>query len=219
VFDLDSTLFATAGRNRVILQDFATAHQGDFAGLEELIASIAHTDLGWDIRAPLVARGVSDKALLSAVMNFWKERFFTDEYVVHDLPNPGAVDYVRQIHEAGALVYYLTGRHVDGMSVGTVHALTNSGFPYWRGRAILHLKPSFTMDDAAYKQQAISDIKSHLGEVIATFDNEPENCNIFLSSFDEALNFFLDTEHSPNPAPLDPAVLQIKDFRCPSATR
>jgi len=219
VFDLDSTLFATAGRNMVILQDFAKAHQNNFEGLDELILSVSHADLGWDIRAPLMARGVSDKALLDAVMDFWKARFFTDEYVVHDHPNPGAVDFVHQVHEAGALVYYLTGRHVQGMSVGTIQALTNSGFPYWRGRTILHLKPSFTMDDAVYKQQAIDDINSHQGAVVATFDNEPANCNIFQSSFGKALNFFVDTEHSPEPAPLNPDLIHIQDFRCPSKGR
>jgi hypothetical protein len=215
VFDLDSTLFATAGRNKKILTDFADENR-DREGLAALISTIEHSDLGWDIRAPLRARGVSDNELLSALFNYWKERFFTDEYVVHDFPNAGAVDYVRTVHEAGALVYYLTGRHVNGMSLGTVQSLTNHRFPYWRGRAILHLKPTFTMDDALYKQEAISDINSHGGEVIATFDNEPANCNIFQKNFPGALNFFVDTEHSPEPEPLDPALLHIPDFRHPS---
>lgn len=215
VFDLDSTLFATAGRNMHILNDFATAYRQDHDGLENLISTVEHHDLGWDIRAPLIARGVQDQDLLSSLLSFWKDRFFTDEYVVHDFPNPGAIDYVRAVHEAGALVYYLTGRHVNGMSHGTVQALTDNHFPYWRGRAILHLKPSFTMDDALYKKEAIGDINSHGGEVVATFDNEPANCNIFQSSFPNALNFFVDTEHSPEPAPLDPALIHIRDFQCP----
>ena len=135
--------------------------------------------------------------------------------MVFDHTNPGAVDYVRRIHEAGALVYYLTGRHVHGMSVGTIQALTQAPFPYWRGRAILHLKPTFSMDDAEYKENAIADIQSHHGEVVATFDNEPANCNIFQRAFPEAMNFFVNTEHSPNAEPLHPELLHTDDFLCP----
>ena len=213
VFDLDSTLFATAGRNKVILERFAAAYGGGNSDLKTLVADISFEDLGWDIRTPLRARGVTDEGLLAALLDFWKDRFFTDEFVLFDHPNPGAVDYVRRIHEAGALVYYLTGRHIQGMSLGTVQALTQAPFPYWRGRAILHLKPNFSMDDAEYKQQAISDIRSHQGVVVATFDNEPANCNIFQRAFPDALNFFVDTEHSPDAEPLDSALISIQDFR------
>ena len=70
------------------------------------------------------------------------------------------------------------------------------------------------MDDAEYKQAAIEDIRSHHGEVVATFDNEPANCNIFQAAFPDALNFFVDTEHSPDAEPLHPSLLHIKDFHC-----
>jgi hypothetical protein len=209
VFDLDSTLFATQDRNMAILEEYAG--QSDHADVVAAAAKINRDDLGWNPTQPLLATGLNP-ALLSDFGRFWKERFFTDAFVVRDTPHLGAVTFVNHVHERGALVYYLTGRHVDGMGVGTVQALTRHGFPFWRGRTTLHLKPNFEMPDRAYKQMAVDDIRSNCGEVVATFDNEPENCNIFQENFPEALNFWIDTEHSPDAVALNPALLRIDSF-------
>jgi hypothetical protein len=210
VFDLDSTLFTTGPRNFAILQEFVKA-----PGREQLAARVAALrpeDIGWNIQDCLRRRGIGDQALWSELRRFWTDRFFTDAYVLHDRALPGAAAFVTACHARGALIYYLTGRHVGGMEVGTVAALRAEGFPFWRGRCVLHLKPSFDMPDSAFKDDAVADVRSYRGVVVASFENEPGNANMLLRAFPEALHFLLTTVHSPNAEPGDAALIRSADF-------
>lgn len=213
VFDLDSTLFSTAARNWAILQEFVAAPER--AELATSLAMLRPEDIGWNIHQCLERRGIGDSALWNALHQFWFERFFTDDYLRHDRALPGAPAFVDACHVRGALIYYLTGRHVGGMEVGTVAALRSEGFPFWRGRCVLHLKPSFEMSDSAFKHDAIADVHSYRGEVVATFENEPGNANLFLRAFPDALHFLLLTVHSPQAENPDPALIPSADFVLP----
>lgn len=213
VFDLDSTLFTTAPRNLRILRDFIQAHVGEHPHLSELVERIGLDDMGWNVHDDLRRLGVDDPRVLDRLKAFWGERFFTDDYLRHDEPVPGAAAYVAACHARGALIYYLTGRHVGGMEIGSVRSLTEKGFPFWRGRCVLHLKPSFEMNDRAFKDDALSDIRSYQGEVIATFENEPGNANLFLRAFPEALHFLLLTIHSPGAEAPSKELVTSDDFR------
>jgi hypothetical protein len=209
VFDLDSTLFDTAARHYKILCEFA---EGESQSFQKVVNDISITEFGWSVTAPLEARGANDPAVLGRLLAYWKTCFFTNEYVLADQPSKGAVSFVQEVHRLGALVYYLTGRDVPQMGVGTASALTKAGFPLWRGRTVLHLKPSFEMPDKDFKGEAIKDILSHGGEVVATFDNEPENCNLFQAAFPDALNVCFGSVHSPNSEPLDARIRSVVDF-------
>lgn len=211
VFDLDSTIFSTRPRNLRIVREFAMGRAD--AALDAVVARLVPDDFGWDVAAPLVRAGWESPDGVAALRQFWFDRFFTDEYVLTDTPHPGAVEYVNRVHAAGALVYYLTGRHVGGMEAGTARALTQHGFPLWRGRTALHLKPDFHLADKAYKDAALADIRSHHGDVVATFENEPGNANLFLRSFPDADHFLVLTEHSPEAEAPHPGLIQVPDFR------
>lgn len=197
VFDLDSTLFSTAPRNLAILQEFIEEHRGAHPHLSDIGKRIGLEDMGWNVYQDLARFGVDDLRLLERLKGFWFERFFTDDYLSHDTPVPGAAEFVLACHARGALIYYLTGRHVGGMEIGTVRSLRARGFPFWRGRCVLHLKPSFEMNDRAFKDDAVSDIRSYNGEVVATFENEPGNANMFLRAFPSAVHVLLTTIASP----------------------
>jgi hypothetical protein len=198
VFDLDSTLFSTGPRNLRILREFAESRPDLDPEIVARIAALDADEMGWSVAADLRRLGVSDAGVLSGLRAFWSRRFFTDEYVLDDTPVPGAASYVEACHRRGALVYYLTGRHDGGMGVGTVRALTDHGFPTPASRCVLHLKPSFDVDDRTFKEDALADIRAHGGSVVATFENEPGNANRFAEAFPEALHFWLTTVHSPN---------------------
>jgi beta-phosphoglucomutase-like phosphatase (HAD superfamily) len=215
VFDLDSTLFSTAPRNLWILREFVRLHSPRHPYLSKLTAGVGVLDMGWNVHDDLKRLGVDDEELLAELKQFWRERFFSDDYLVHDTPVPGAVEFVEGVHEHGAFVYYLTGRHVGGMEVGTVRALTQRGFPFWNGRCVLHLKPSPEMNDRAFKDEALDDIRSYKGRVIATFENEPENANLFAQAFPEAIHFLLTTIHSPHAEMPSAALIQSEDFVLP----
>lgn len=212
VFDLDSTLFSTAHRNFAILQEFIAEHTRSHPHLSDIGKRIGLDDMGWNVYQDLRRFGVEDAHLLERLKSFWFERFFTDDYVMHDEPVRGAAEFVLACHARGALIYYLTGRHVGGMEIGTVRSLRENGFPFWRGRCVLHLKPSFEMNDRAFKDDAVADIRSYQGEVVATFENEPGNANLFLRAFPEALHVLLLTIHSPDAEPPERALIQTEDF-------
>lgn len=212
VFDLDSTLFLARSRNLRILQDFAE-YGGRYPDLPEFAAGLTVADLGYMVDHPLSERGMLTPELQADLRAFWAERFFTDDYCEHDVPTPGAPEFARACHEAGALVYYLTGRHVGGMAVGTTKALVQQGFPLFRGRTVLHLKPTFDMPDGDFKKQAVSDISSYSGEVIATFENEPGHAATLRRAFPAAMHFLLDTVCSPTAPEPHPELLIIPDFR------
>lgn len=215
VFDLDSTLFSTAPRNLNILREFVTLHSEAHPNLRQLTSAVGVEDMGWNVHDDLMRLGVDDKDLLRALKSFWFERFFSDDYLLHDTPLPGAVEYVEACHQRGALIYYLTGRHVGGMEVGTVRALTQQGFPFWHGRCVLHLKPSFEMNDRSFKDDALEDIRSYKGRVVATFENEPGNANMFAQAFPDALHYLLLTIHSPRAESPSPALIRSADFVLP----
>lgn len=211
VFDLDSTLFDTAARHHRILREFAREH-GDPALLEG-VAGIALADLGWSLTEPLKARGFDAPDLHRDLQEYWAARFFSDPYVLEDHASAGAPEFVTACYERGAFVYYLTGRHVGGMETGTLQALVSRGFPALRGRVALHLKPSFHLNDRAFKDTALEEIRSLRGEVVATFENEPGNANMFREAFPGALTFLVGSVHAPNPEPAHPDVIRIPDFR------
>ena len=207
VFDLDSTLFNTAGRHLAILRAFADEHRE----LLPIAESLRVEDFGWHVDAPLRRHGVGEP-LLEKLRAFWFKRFFHDDWLHHDHPAPGGPGYVQEVYRRGALVYYLTGRDVGGMARGTAAALIQCGYPFFSGRTILHLKPKFDMPDAAFKDAAMQDIRSHRGQVIATFENEPGNANLFLSSFPQATHFLVGNVCSPESPDGDPSLVRIPDF-------
>jgi len=213
VFDLDSTLFSTAQRNLRILREFGASVRGRWPHVEAGVAQLNVDQMGWNVSDSLHAVGVTDPVIDQALVAYWFARFFTDAYVRSDAPTPGAVAFARAVHDAGAFCYYLTGRDVGGMAQGTVAAITDAGFPFWRGRTSLHLKPTFEEDDHRFKLAALEDIRSHHGTVIATFENEPENANLFLAAFPDAQHFLLQTVHSPKPVVADERVVRIDDFQ------
>src|SRR6266545_4712243 len=107
-FDLDSTLLDNRPRQARILREYGALHQ--IAGLA------AHEPddwQGWDARVPMARRGLSPELIqahLARFRAFWLKRFFTSEYCVEDRPIPGAPAYVSLVREAGARVFYVTGR-------------------------------------------------------------------------------------------------------------
>jgi hypothetical protein len=211
LLDLDSTLFDTAPRNLRILREFAAAHR-DHAGLVASIEKMSLGDMGWNVMAALRTAGVADEATLEALKKFWAARFFSDEYLGFDEPVKGAAGYCHALWQAGALLYYLTGRHVGGMELGTLRNLVRHSFPWGSGRTILHLKPNFEEDDEVFKRDAITAIRSLGGQVAAAFENEPANCNLLHDAFPDAASYFLDTVHSPRPDKPHDGAIWIKDF-------
>lgn len=211
LFDLDATLFDNAPRTLSILCEFAR-----FEGLFEIEKSFlelmsARVRIPYQIDQVLLSAGLSDEGIIDRAKSFWFERFFSDRYQLFDAPLQGARDFVQSLYDVGATIVYLSGRDVPGMLVGCVESLRQHGFPIAMPRAVLILKPAFEMDDLCFKKEAVEFV-AELGNVIATFDNEPENCNLFYERFRSSTCVHLITHHKSNAPPLRMGVESISDF-------
>jgi len=211
VFDLDSTLFSTQERNFAILQEFAARDQAP-SSLRIVLERLGPRDMGWNVMDDLKRNGFGDRGVLRELRHFWLERFFTSDYLRHDVPLPGAVDFVKDVHRAGATVFYLTGRDEPGMGTGTRASLQRHGFPLDLERVIVRLKPRFEDSDLVFKRGVVDELQG-IGDVLGVFENEPVNANLFAEAFPDADVWLLETVHSPDPPPLANRVARIRDFR------
>lgn len=210
VFDLDGTLLITRARTLGILADFA-----ERTGRRELAAAVAGITIEeqrYSVLDPLAQRLPLTPADKAAILAWWRGHFFTNEWCARDPTFAGGPEFVRACHDRGALVYYLTGRHIHGMERGTVQSLVAHGFPMFGGRAMLQLKPDFETADEPYKQEAMRMIDSIGGRVVATFENEPANANLFVDHFPGATHVLVGNTHRPDaPAP-HAAIHHVHDF-------
>lgn len=209
VFDLDGTLFDNGPRTWQILVDFAE-HEGN-ADLRRALDAARRTRLPYLLQETLTALSVADADVTERAHKFWADRFFTDAHQAHDLPIAGALALVRALYEAGTTIVYLSGRDVPNMLIGVCESLRTHGFPVGLARTSVVLKPSFHDEDLAFKKSALSFIDS-LGVVVASYDNEPANCNAFCERWPDALHVFVATQHAPNPPPLHKDVVVVDDL-------
>lgn len=211
VFDLDGTLLDNRPRSAAILKELAEHWSERHPELSARVGA-AHVDhLVYLFSDNLGRLGVEHPELVEEAMSFWRNRFFRDAYLVHDVAVAGAVDYVKAVYETGANVVYLTGRDLPLMGLGSWSSLRELGFPIGRVGTELVCKPDASIHDETYKE-GVAPSLSRLGEVIASFDNEPGNCNAFSRAFPKCASVLLDTQHFPSsPAPLS-EVIPIVDF-------
>ena len=208
-FDLDSTLLDNRPRQARILREYGALHH-----IEALAAHHADQWSGWDARIPMAASGMSADLIdlhLAPFRVFWRDRFFTSEYCVDDVPIPGAPAYVDRVLGAGARVLYVTGRHEE-MRAGTVTCFERTGLACPDGdRVELLMKPTLEEHDDAYKLRTYAALRDH-GQVVAAFDNEPAHINGYREAFPDADVVHLATDHSMRDIPLAPGIRSIRDF-------
>jgi phosphoglycolate phosphatase-like HAD superfamily hydrolase len=210
VFDLDGTLFITRARTLAILADFA--ERTGKRDLHEAVCGITVEEQRYSVLDPLQHRMPLTDADKAALLAWWRGHFFTDEWCAKDPVFAGGPEFVRACHDRGALIYYLTGRHIHGMEEGTVQALVKHGFPMFGGRAMLQLKPDFETADEPYKEDAMRVIDSLGGEVVATFENEPANSHIFADHFPQATHVLVGNTHRPDAPEPRPEIGHVHDF-------
>lgn len=210
LFDVDSTLLSTAARHLAILQDFAAE-----AADPELVAfvnTLGLSDFGWTVSGPLMGTVHEREELLESLSRFWVEGFFSSRYLAEDRAVAGAVDFVNQVHRAGAWVYYLTARDLSQMGAATAASLLDLGFPLLHGRTTLHLKPTRAITDTSFKAAALRDVR-RAGTVVATYENDPRNANLFAETFPDAVNVLLDTVCSPDAPEPSADLIRVPDFQ------
>jgi hypothetical protein len=218
VFDLDSTLFDVSKRSFEILREWLShSETRNFIETRTKLEGLLPTDMRysledvWEIKKVPHQDAPYDHHLKHA-KQFWRHRFFGNDYLIHDEPTPGAVAFVKQLHAMGAKIVYLTGRDVPQMAFGTFDQLKAHGLPVETERTRLILKPKRHIDDLEFKTGAAKTIMT-FGAVIATFENEPKNLVAMAAVFGpETMNVFIDTVSSDHPAPAGKGIYRIGDF-------
>lgn len=211
VFDLDGTLMDNRPRVVAILHELAREWSARHPGAAERCRAAQNDDIVYGFVENLVRLGIEDPLLHEEGLAFWKARFFADPHMRHDVEIPGARSFVEACYAAGATIVYLTGRDLPNMALGTLASLRDLGFPIGVIGTELVTKPTFDMPDSEFKR-GVAPSFSRFGDVVAVFDNEPGNCNIFLEAHPACASVFLDTQHAPSPPPLDPRAHVIHSF-------
>jgi len=217
LLDLDSTLYEVGPRTHVILRKWAVSEDAkQFPKIRPLFENISTANVGYSIRDTFnsLKLDVTDPLIHPAfehVKNFWSDRFFSNNYLVHDRAYTGAVDFAKKIYELGAEIIYLTGRDEPRMGPGSRAKLIQDGFPFEKPRTELVLKAAAHLDDRWHKEEAGRKIRQH-GRLIASFENEPANVCALAEIFPDAMNVFIDTVCSDHPAPARHDLFRVTGF-------
>lgn len=211
VLDLDGTLMDNRPRTVAILHDLAVMWRDKHPETAELLESCTADRLAYLLSDSLRRLRISDPVLIGEATEYWRRRFFADDDLRHDVALSGAVHFVRACHARGATVVYLTGRDLPMMGLGTFGSLHSLGFPIGVAGVEFILKPDAQMADEAFKRM-IAPTLARVGEVVASFDNEPANCNLFKEAYPDADIVFVDTQHVPGAPALRPGIPVIADF-------
>lgn len=222
LLDLDSTLYEVAPRTLCILKEAGEALASHLpAEVSQALRRLEEHRVGYTLADTLHAAGVSREAVRAAadpLREFWRERFFSNEYLRHDRPYPGTADFVRALHDAGACIVYLTGRDEPGMKIGTERNLRRDGFVFDEPHTHLFMKDHPDTDDVTHKVGVARTIAS-LGTLVASLENEPRNLAGLFEAFPEALHIFVQTICSEHPAPVCRGIYRLRHFLTPPAKR
>ncbi|OVE82683.1 hypothetical protein BVY03_00290 [bacterium K02(2017)] len=197
VFDLDSTLFDNRPRLVALYNEF-----GSINNIHKLYKVKAEDFWGWSRISGLKKAGLNEQEINTVETSFkvfFKQNFFTSEYVIFDTALPGAAEYVQKLYNLGCTIVYLTGRG-EQMRSGSIYNLERFNFPIKQKKTILLMKPKkFAANpktDDKSKEININKVKN-LGTVIAVFDNEPSHINKYAENFPQSTVVWVDTDHSP----------------------
>lgn len=202
ILDLDGCLFDTRPRQLQIFKAYA-----EISNQPSLHAITVEHFRDRSLAHTLRAAGC-DPMLAPDLERFWWERFFDPALLACDAPLPGSARFVRELHARGAHVVYLTGRHAS-MAPATREALTRCGFPLGERATLVH-KGDPEEADEAFKARAL-DALDAWGRVVAAFDNEPVNVNLFADRWPEAVSVWVHTDHSSTDT-LRPQVVELRGF-------
>ena len=211
IMDLDGTLMDNRPRSIAIPRDLGKLWRDKHPEASAALVEASEERLAYLLTDSLRRLKVVEPTLVAEATEYWRTRFFSDDDLRHDVALAGGVSFVRTCHARGATIVYLTGRDLPMMGLGTFASLRTLGYPLGVAGVEIILKPDFNMADEAFKRMVCPTL-ARVGEVVASFDNEPANCNLFKEAFPEADIVFVDTQHVPGAPALRDDIPVIVDF-------
>jgi len=209
VLDIDSSLVLTHKRNEAVVRRFAQSISSQNQQLSQQLANIdcRPMEYGYFSAVERVAPQISKKDSEN-LHHFWKQHFFSNEFLHYDLIHCDALRFVKTLSEQKRPFVYLTGRPSDQMREGTLTTLKSFGFPI--SDSILFMKPNDSYVDESYKADILPQIITGYDQVIF-IDNEPRVLLQIEKHHPNVELIFVDTCHSPHVFPPSTAIV-IKDF-------
>ena len=201
IFDLDSTLFCMKHRTQAIIKDYL--QKDPFvaqSSLKEKMQEIQVTEKDWSIKEILAKYDLDkEEDLLKRMEIFWRQCFFTNDYLHHDQPYKGSVSFVNHLNALGGSVYYLTARNRTNMGEGTLKTLKKYNCPL-KTESHLILKPDKELSDADYKKHELEKLSQQFKTVLF-FENEPVILNLINQTLQNIHLFWINSTHSRREEP------------------
>lgn len=213
VFDLDSTLFCVSPRSQAILHDLAKEQWfiDKFPEAAPVLAMVEVQPTEYGIKTALLRTGITpSEELVQTVRKYWRLKFFSNSHLRHDTVYPGAQEFVKRVHDAGAHVHYLTGRNEVLMREGTLNNLTAWSFPKLPLERVM-MKPSDLESDENFKEIRLREMKSRF-ECIWFFENEPVIIHQVRKALPDIRIVFIDSTHSGKANPPTDLLTVRMDF-------
>ena len=215
IFDLDSTLIDVRYRVLRIFKDFVNLKETKkkfpkaFDVISNTSSLLPNRYFIEDHLKDLSLDGLGD-IFFKEFLDFWKQCFFSNNYLKYDHPYPGALDFVTKMKNHPVKIVYLTGRDRPRMERGTYKSLLDIGFPMSEDTQLI-LKPEKSMDDALYKKEVIFEFdKKH--HPIWFFENEPFVVNPIFKEAPHINVIFFDSNHSQREEAPNCKIPSIKSF-------
>lgn len=198
VFDMDSTLFCVSSRTEKILREFAFV-EGNFSEdlkkIQPLLQSVTLTPEDWGMRSGLERLNIRlSEPDVEVLKQFWRERFFSNDYLKYDLLYDQSNEFVQLCHQVGFKIFYLTGRSDRKMRPGTLAQLRKYQFPLESENDLIMRSDEFHKDED-FKVQKLNELKPNF-EKIYFFENEPVIINRVLKSSLDAIVIYMNSTHS-----------------------
>jgi hypothetical protein len=211
VFNIDGTILDNRPRSQAILRDFVAFNPDSNADVADSIYALRPDSIDYYVVESFRQVGIRDLFVLESALKFWADNFFSNRYVLLDMPIAGATAFIQQMHDSGALIVYISGRGRTTMLEGTMQALLRSGFPIATARTLLVMKPQPRDNNTVFKTTAYNDI-SRMGRVVAAFENEPRDVNMMKRRWPNAQIVLIHSQHSREIEPLRRGIAAIEDF-------
>lgn len=209
VLDIDSSLVLTHKRNEAIVRRFAQSISARNPQLSQQLATLECLPMEYGYFAALERSAPQiSKEDAESLHSYWKEHFFSNDFLSCDLAHRDAVRFVNTLKEQKRSFVYLTGRPSDRMRPGTLATLSTLGFPI--SDDILFMKPNDSYVDESYKADILASIIAGYEQVLF-IDNEPRVLLQIEKHHPQVELVFVDTCHSPNVTAPTKALV-IKDF-------
>ncbi len=210
VFDLDGTLIYYFPRTKQILIDAARMVPKIPESTIKNIESLDLDDFPYWLNNLLDDMAIDDQQVKEAFLKDWDDRFFTDQYLWADKAMKYSCEFVQRLTDAGVVISYLTGRHRNGMYLGTKASIIKNGFPFYDGDLGILMKPLKEYSNAEFKRDAAEKLASSK-EVVAIFDNEPRELDYIAGNLPDAIPVLYISPHSSE-YPLSDRAYRIQDY-------